>query len=160
MNKANMIGNLTADPELRVTPAGVPVCKFTIAVNRRYKDKNGNAITDFFNVVAWRQLGEICAKYLAKGHKCGVVGELQNHSYEAKDGSKRYKTELVADEVEFLTPKNSAAASGAAAAGFAEQSRSAENNAAPATTSPAAYDSTPGYYSMGFEEIDDDDLPF
>ena len=97
-----MIGNLTKPPELRTTPNNVNVCTFSIAVNRRYS-KQGEKTTDFFNIVAWRTLADVCAKYLDKGKKVAVSGELQTRSYEAKDGSKRYITEIVADEVEFLS---------------------------------------------------------
>ena len=104
MNKVFLIGNLSKDPELRTTNSGKSVCTFSIAVNRR-KDKDGNSTADFFSIVAWRQLAELCGKYLAKGRKVSVVGELQNRSYEANDGTKRHVTEIVANEIEFLTPK-------------------------------------------------------
>lgn len=107
MNKVMLIGNLTRDPELSTIPSGVSVCKFSIAVNRRFADTEGNRQTDFFNIVAWRALGENCGKYLKKGSKVGVVGQLQTRSWE-QDGQKRYATDIVADEVEFLSPKNAA----------------------------------------------------
>ena len=105
MNRVILIGNLTKDVEVRSTPSGVTVANFTIAVNRRFKDASGEKKTEYFTCIAWRQLGEMCGKYLARGKKVCVVGELQTRSYEAKDGTKRYITEIVADEVEFLTPK-------------------------------------------------------
>lgn len=105
MNKTFLIGNLTKDVDLRTTTSGKTVASFTIAVNRRFKDKEGEKQTDFFNIIAWGQLGEMCGRYLAKGRKVAVVGELQTRSYDAKDGTKRYVTEIVADEVEFLSPK-------------------------------------------------------
>lgn len=105
MNKSFFIGNLTKDPELRSTPSGKAVTSFTIAVNRRFKDKGGDPVTDFFPVVTWDKLAESCARYLAKGKKVAVVGELQTRSYDDKQGVKRYVTEIVADEVEFLSPK-------------------------------------------------------
>ena len=108
MNKCIFIGNLSKDPELRTTPNGVSVATFSIAVNRRFKDANGEKKTDFINIVCWRQLAEMCGKYLTKGKKVAVVGELQTRSYDAKDGTKRYITEIVADEVEFLTPRETA----------------------------------------------------
>ena len=104
MNKAFIIGNLTKDPELRTTPNGVSVCSFSVAVQRRYKDQNGDKQADFIPVIVWRGLAENCAKYLAKGRKVAVSGEIQTRSYEAQDGSKRYITEIVASDVEFLTP--------------------------------------------------------
>ncbi|MCL2569784.1 MAG: single-stranded DNA-binding protein [Firmicutes bacterium] len=105
MNKAFLIGNLTRDPELKQIQNGASVCNFAIAVNRKYTSADGTRQTDFFNIIAWRALGENCAKFLKKGSKVGVVGEIQTRSYEAQDGSKRYVTEINADEVEFLSPK-------------------------------------------------------
>ena len=109
MNKITLIGNLTRDPEVRATPNGITVCTFTIAVNRRFANKDGEKETDFFRINAWRQLGEVCAQYLAKGRKVAVVGELQARTYESKDGETRMSLDVQADEVEFLTPKNAAA---------------------------------------------------
>jgi single-strand DNA-binding protein len=107
--KAFGIGNLTKDVDLRTTPSGKTVASFTIACNRRFKGQDGEKQTDYFNIVVWGQLGELCGRYLAKGRKVAVVGELQTRSYDAKDGSKRYVTEIVADEVEFLTPRENTA---------------------------------------------------
>jgi len=104
MNKCIFVGNLTRDPELSTIPNGTPVCKFTIAVNRRFANSEGNREADFFNIVVWRQQGENCAKYLKKGSKVGIVGQLQIRTYE-QDGTKKYFTEIIADEVEFLSPK-------------------------------------------------------
>ena len=106
MNHIMLIGNLTHDPELKTTASGVATCGLRIAVNRRFKDKNGETVTDFIPVVTWRKTAELCAEYLSKGRKVAIVGELQTRSYEAKDGTKRTVTEVVADEVEFLTPKS------------------------------------------------------
>lgn len=106
MNKVLMIGNLSRDPELSETPSGVAVCKFSIAVQRDYADSDGKRSADFFNIVVWRGRAENCAKYLKKGNKVAIVGSLQNRSYEDKDGVKRNVTEVIASEVEFLTPKS------------------------------------------------------
>jgi single-strand DNA-binding protein len=102
MNKVFFIGNLTRDPEMRTTNGGIPVCNFSIAVNRRAKD--GQQEADFFNITAWRQLGELCQKYLSKGKKVSVIGHIQTRTYEAQDGSKRTAWDVVADEIEFLSP--------------------------------------------------------
>lgn len=107
MNKVILIGNLTRDPELTETPSGVPVCRFAIAVSRDYADSQGNRETDFFNITTWRGKAETCRKYLKKGNKVAICGILQNRSYEDKSGSKRTVTEIIANEVEFLTPKQS-----------------------------------------------------
>lgn len=102
MNKAILIGNLARDPEMRTGASGVPVCNFTLAVNRRFTNKQGVREADFINIVAFKQTAELCARFLAKGRKCGVVGMIQTRTYDAQDGTKRYVTEIIADEVEFL----------------------------------------------------------
>lgn len=99
MNKITLIGNLTNEPEKRATPNGTSVTTFTIAVNRRGQDKQ----TDFFRINAWRGLADTCAKFLAKGRKVAVVGELQARTYEAKDGKTKVSLDVQADEVEFLS---------------------------------------------------------
>lgn len=103
MNKVILIGNLTREPELRTTSTGVPVCAFGLAVNRRMKNAQGKQETDFFNITAWRQTGERCAKYLHKGSKACVVGAVQVRNYEDSEGNKRVAVDIVADEVEFLS---------------------------------------------------------
>ena len=105
MNKLTIIGNLTRDPELRVTSQGISVCSFTVAVNRR-NQKEGQPEADFFRVTAWRQLGENCGKFLAKGRKVAVVGMVSVSTYQANDGSTRAQMEVTADDVEFLSPKD------------------------------------------------------
>ena len=105
MNKAFLIGNLTRDPELTQTTNGIAVCRFSIAVQRRFSNAEGEREADFFNIITWRGQADICAKYLKKGSKCGIIGSLQNRSYEAQDGTKRYVTEITADEVEFLSSR-------------------------------------------------------
>lgn len=108
MNKVILIGNLTKPPELRTTGSGTSICTFSIAADRKYRAQDGSQSTDFFEIVVWRKLAENCARWLDKGKKVAVIGELQTRSYEAKDGSRRHVTEIVADEVEFLTPKQDA----------------------------------------------------
>lgn len=112
MNRVHLIGNLTRDPETRTTGTGLTVCSFTLAVNRRTRKQDGTQETDFINVTAWRTLGENCAKYLSKGKKAGVSGSIQTRTYEAQDGSKRHAFEVVADEVEFLSPVGGSAQRG------------------------------------------------
>ena len=101
MNKLTIIGNLTRDPELRTTTSGVNVCSFTVAVNRRNRrdDQNGQPEADFFRVTAWRQLADICSKYLAKGRKVCVVGAVSVHTYTGNDGTTRASLEVTADDV-------------------------------------------------------------
>lgn len=109
MNKITIIGNLTKDPELRSTNAGVSVCGFTVAVNRPKTQNNPDPGADYFNVNAWRQLGDICAKYLAKGRKVCVVGRIGLRTWE-KDGKHGASLEIMADDVEFLSPRTEAEA--------------------------------------------------
>lgn len=106
MNKVYLIGNLTRDPELTETASGISVCRFSVAVTRDYRNGDGMRETDFFNITVWRSQAENCGKYLKKGNKVAIVGSLQNRSYEDKDGIKRTVTDIVASEIEFLTPKN------------------------------------------------------
>lgn len=105
MNKVFLIGNLTREPESNTTASGIQMCRFSIAVGRRFKNAEGENETDFFNIIAWRGLADTCGKYLHKGSKVAIVGSLQTRSYDAEDGTKKYVTEVVAEEVEFLTPK-------------------------------------------------------
>ncbi len=134
MNKVILVGNVTKDLELKTTTNGIATCTFSIAVNRKFKNAQGVQEADYINIVTWRQTAELCAKYLAKGRKVGVVGSIQTRSYTAKDGGKRYVTEVVADDVEFLTPRGSAG----------------ENIQA----------GKPTNISNGFTEVADDELPF
>ena len=139
MNKITLIGNLTHDPEVRSTPNGVTVCTFNIAVNRRFAPQGGEKVTDFFRINAWRQLGDTCAKYLSKGRKVAVIGELQARTDEAKDGTTRMSLDVSADEVEFLSPRQQDDGSG--------YSAPRQSNAAPQDLA-------------GFTDIQSDDIPF
>lgn len=109
MNKITIIGNVVHTPQMRATQTGLSVCNFSVAVRRRFKNaQTGEYDTDFFEVQAWRQLAELCEKHLEKGKKVAVVGAMQSRDYE-KDGVKKRIWELLADEVEFLTPKSEGA---------------------------------------------------
>ncbi|NLB61508.1 MAG: single-stranded DNA-binding protein [Clostridiales bacterium] len=142
MNKIMLIGNLTRDPELRTTPNGVSVCSITIAVNRRFaKDEKGEAVTDFFRVTAWRGLGENCAKYLSKGKKIAVIGEVSIRTYETKDGKTGASLEVQAEDIEFLTPRSQG-----------------EHGDSGARYSPQ--DQSEYKAPDGFVDIEDDELPF
>ena len=105
MNKVILIGNLTKDPELSTTNSGINYCRFTLAVPKRFAQA-GERDAEFINIVVWRVQADNCHKYLKKGSKACVVGSLQTRSYDAQDGSKRYVTEVVAEEVEFLSTKS------------------------------------------------------
>ena len=106
MNKIILTGNLCRDPEINTTSNGTAVCKLSIAVQRKFKNADGEHETDFFNITAWRGLAENCSKYLEKGKKILITGEMQSRNYEAQDGTKRTAWEVNAEDIEFLTPKN------------------------------------------------------
>lgn len=142
MNKVYLIGNLTRDPELSETNSGIAVCRFAIAVNRSYNNADGERITDFFNITVWRTQAENCGKYLKKGSKVAVVGSLQNRTYDDKEGIKRQVTDIVANEVEFLSSKMSG-----------DSSSDSEQYSAPKPVKAAA---KPTLEAVA----DDDQLPF
>ena len=154
MNKVFLIGNLTRDPELRSTPSGDSVCSFAIAVNRRRRSnaEAGQPEADFFRVSAWRQLGENCAKYLAKGRKVNVIGSVSCRTYVGSDGQTRASLEVQADDVEFLTPKSEQGDMGGYSAPAAAPA------ARPAAPAPANYGSQP--QGGGFVQVDEEELPF
>lgn len=143
MNKLTIIGNLTRDPELRATQSGKSVCNFTVAVNRRRTSNSGQQEADFFRVSAWKQVGENCHRYLAKGRKVAVVGPVSASTYQANDGSTRVQLEVMAEDVEFLSSREEQAAGG---------------NAAPAApTYPAPVVPNGGAMPV---DMDDSELPF
>jgi single-strand DNA-binding protein len=104
VNKVILVGNLGKDPELRYTPSGAAVATFSLATSERYKDKSGEWVdkTEWHNIVAWRNLAEICGKFLHKGKQVYIEGKIQTRSYDDRDGNKRYMTEIVAQRVRFL----------------------------------------------------------
>jgi single-strand DNA-binding protein len=138
INKVVLVGRLTKDPELKYTGQGTPVASFTLAVNRRFKSKTGDTDADFIPIVAWGNQGENTAKYCAKGSQIAVYGRLQVRNYQANDGTKRYVTEVIAEEITFLGSKS--------------DNRDISNNVN-IQHSPPVDD----FYPM---EEEDDDLPF
>jgi single-strand DNA-binding protein len=108
MNRVVLVGRLTKDPELRYTPNGVPVATFTLAVNRNFSNQQGERETDFINCVVWRKPAENVANFLKKGSLAGVDGRIQTRNYEGQDGKRVYVTEVLAESVQFLEPKNAA----------------------------------------------------
>ena len=143
LNKIILMGRLVRDPELRHTQSGVAVASLRIACNRDYKSKDPNAQNaDFINIVVWRGQADNCYKYLKKGSKAGVVGTLQTRAYDGNDGTRKYATEVVAEEVEFLASKGAV---------------NGEETEAPAAGSKSTGKSD---VVNKFEPIDDDNLPF
>ena len=107
MNRVDLVGRLTRDPELRQANSGMAVCRFTLAINRNFPNQNGEREADFINVVVWGKQAESVSRYVTKGRLVGVEGRLQTRNYEDKDGKKVYVTEVVANNVEFLSSGNS-----------------------------------------------------
>lgn len=143
MNKVILIGHVCADPELQYVGAGQTAkCSFRMGVTRRFANQQGIREADFFTIIAWKKSGENAARYLSKGSRVAVTGQLQTRSYEAKDGTKRYITEVMAEEIEFL---GSAADKGA-------------EHAAPAANDAVAQ--AQAAFGAGFVQVDDDELPF
>ncbi|MBK1962951.1 single-stranded DNA-binding protein [Listeria ivanovii] len=105
MNRTILVGRLTKDPELRYTPTGVAVVNFTLAVNRTFSNKNGEKEADFINCIAWRKPAENLANYQRKGNLLGVDGRIQTSTYEGKDGNRVFKTDVVAENIQFLEPR-------------------------------------------------------
>ena len=147
-NKVILIGNMTADPELKQTAAGISVCSFSIAVNRRFaRADQGQQNVDFINIVTWRQSAEFVSRYFKKGNPILICGQLQTRTWTDNQGQKRYATEVVADEVSFVASAN-------------------QNGVGPQGSdayTPDAY-GAPSFNSTGsanFEELPSDgDLPF
>ena len=144
-NKVILIGNLTADPELKQTSTGLSVCNFSLAINRRTKTDGGQNV-DFINVVAWRQTAEFVAKFFKKGRPLLVCGQLQTRTWNDAQGNKRYATEVVADEVTFVENKSSGGQDG--------------GSYAPDSYGAPGYQSNGGASAPEFEEVDDNSLPF
>lgn len=148
LNKAMIFGNLTRDPELKALPSGMNVCSFSLATNRVYNDRDGNRQenTDYHNITVFGKQAENCAKYLTKGSSTYVEGRLQTRSWE-KDGQKQYRTEIIADRVQF-GPKGSGSGGGSGAPAPAKDA------------APAAEGKAPAMPDYPEEEINPEDIPF
>lgn len=146
MNKVILVGRLTRDPEIKNTTTGKAVATFTLAVDRRFKNKDGQKEADFVPIVVWGKQAELVGQYLSKGSQIGASGRLQVRSYDAQDGQKRYVTEVVADEITFLSSSN-------------RKESTVGNQQAPTPRSDN------NMSAMGLDEdfhlmADDDDVPF
>ncbi len=155
MNKVFLIGRLTRDPELRYTDSNVAVATFSIAVNRNFTNQSGEREADFINIIVWRKQAENIKNYIKKGSQVAIDGRIQTRNYE-KDGQKRYVTEVVADNVQFLDTKNSNSSSNDNFGGF--------NDVAPSDFSsqmPTTDVKNDPFADFGASiEINDDELPF
>lgn len=148
LNRAQIIGNLTKDPEVRQTPSGTFVASYTVATNHTWKDQNGQKQekAEFHNIVAWGKLAEICQQYLRKGKKIFIEGRIQTRDWEGDDGIKRYKTEIIAENMIMLSGREG---------GEGEYAASPMQDT---SYTPAAKTADPA--DMPSEEISIDDLPF
>lgn len=148
LNKTFLLGNLTRDPELRALPSGIQVASFGLATNRVYKDKDGakKESVDFHNIVIFGKQGELCAQYLKKGQTVLVEGRIQTRSWDDKDGQKKYRTEIIADRVQF-GPKSSGGG------GYDRGGKTADKDAGPK-------EEAGGGVNYPAEEISPDDIPF
>lgn len=161
INRVVLVGRLTRDPEIRYTQSGIAVARFTLACDRPFIGQDGQRESDFIQIVVWRKQAENAAKYLQKGHLCGIDGRLQVSSYEDHEGKRQYRSEVVADNVKFLQSKGSTHAQGQNSNGWDDVS------APPANTNQSQ---TNGGIGKGFDadpfagpgkiDLSDDDLPF
>lgn len=135
MNRAILIGRLANDPETMTTKSGISKCTFRLAVPRRYINEHGDRETDFLTIIAWRTTADLCARYLAKGRQCAVEGTIQTRSYDAQDGTKRFVTEIIAEQVQFLGSRENSA--------HGDVVKQAQNT-----------------FGKDYVEVDDDELPF
>lgn len=143
MNRVVLVGRLTRDPDLRITPNGVAVATFTLAVNRTFTNQDGEREADFVQCVVWRRQAENVGNYLKKGSLAGIDGRIQTRNYEGQDGKRVYVTEVVAESVQFLEPKSSSGG---------QQSNNYQPSNPPNNADP--------FNNTGKVDITDDDLPF
>ena len=157
MNKAFLIGRLVRDPELRYTGSNIAVATFSLAVNRNFAGANGERETDFINIVVWRKQAENVKNYITQGSQVAIDGRIQTRSYDDKDGQKKYVTEVVADNVQFLDTK---------ASREMRQTSSGSSNPNPYDFQPDMDVQTTDLKEDPFKDfgeeikIEDDDLPF
>ncbi|MCE5003369.1 single-stranded DNA-binding protein [Staphylococcus pseudoxylosus] len=148
INRVVLVGRLTKDPEFRTTPSGVNIANFTLAVNRTFTNAQGEREADFINVVVFRKQAENVNNYLFKGHLAGVDGRMQSRSYENKEGQRVFVTEVIADSVQFLEPKNNGQANN-----VSKGQQAGMNNQRSSNDNPFANNNGP-------IDIDDSTLPF
>ena len=164
MNQVQLVGNLTRDPEGGTTQSGIAYCRFTVACQRRFANQQGVREADFISCVAWRQTAEFIQRYFSKGSRIGLVGSIQTGSYTAQDGSKRYTTEVLVDNVEFASSRSDsggqAAQSAQTAGGQTNRNGTIPGIMQPPRNQQQRMDLTGQQDNGGFTEVDDDELPF
>jgi single-strand DNA-binding protein len=161
INRVVLVGRLTKDPELKYTPNGIAVARFTLAVNRTFSNQQGEREADFINCVVWRKQAENTANFLRKGSLAGVEGRIQTSSFDGQDGKRVFMTEVVADSVQFLEPKNASSQQRPQQQPYSggEQGQSYYQNQ-PNQQNYTRVDEDPFASSSGPIEVSDDDLPF
>ncbi len=159
LNKAYIIGNLTRDPEVKALPSGVKVCNFSVATSRTYKDKDGERkeTSEFHNIVAFSKLGELAGQYLKKGQQALIEGRLQTRSWDTAAGEKRYRTEIIADNIQFGFKAGGSGPSGAPSSAVNTSSKATDAGKEGDTNQPPAEKDKIDYPQ---EEINPDDIPF
>jgi len=151
MNQVQLVGNICRDPEYRTLQSGVTCCQFTVACQRKFKNAQGQYDADFINCVAWRQTADFINRYFIKGNKIGLVGTLQTRSYDAQDGTKRYVTEVIVENVEFVAPRQDSGSSYGSPSPAQQRQQPQQRN------EQQRMDMS----GQGFQEVEDDDeLPF
>lgn len=167
INRVVLVGRLTKDPELRYTPSGVAMARFTLAVNRTFKSE-GQPDADFIQCIAWRKTAENTANFLKKGSLAGVEGRIQTGSYEGQDGKRVYTTDVVADSVQFLEPRGTTEGREGTGGTNTQGSNQTGNSGQPLTNyqqnnnqqNYTRVDEDPFANNSGPIEVSDDDLPF
>lgn len=155
MNKVIQTGRIAGDVEVKTTGNGVSVCAFSLAVRRKFPDGNGEYMTDFFRCVAWRNTAEFMRKHAYKGQRIAVVGALQNRSYDANDGTKRYVTEIICDDVELLESKKDDSGGG-----YAQNQQARPGGGSAQNQQASTGGGNAQYEQPNFTQVDDDELPF
>lgn len=172
INRVVLVGRLTKDPELKYTQSGIAITRFTLAVNRPFSNAQGEREADFINCIAWRKQAENTANFLRKGSLTGVDGRIQTSNFEGQDGKRVFMTEVVADSVQFLEPRNSNSdrSSSQSGAPASENQQGDRSNTQNQQQNQPSYQSNQKNYTRTDEdpfqsgggpiEVSDDDLPF
>lgn len=154
INNVTLVGRLTKDPELKYTPSGVANCRFTLAVNRTFKNQNGEQEADFIQCVAWRKAAENLSNFQKKGSLIGIIGRIQTGSFEGQDGKRVYTTEVIAESIQFLESRNSQGNA------QPQQQQSTQQQYNQVYQQQLQQNNDPFAQSRGPIEVQEDDLPF
>ena len=168
INRVVLVGRLTKDPELKYTPNGIESCRFTVAVNRTFRGQNGEQEADFITCVAWRKQAENLANFMKKGNLIGLEGRIQTGSYEGQDGKRVYTTDVVADSIQFLEPRNNTGSTQGASS-YQSSTNTGGTNQGGSQGNSGSNNTQPSYMrgnedpfanSKGPVDVSSDDLPF